>query len=224
MAVGLYKPGQGYWVRVMTATLIGVVTLAGGAWMFGQMGLVAEKLPRSSWTFKLDQPALGAALPAPGQPVTLLSSDGGVEVGTASVKSVNAQTIEIGNIARKDGGTDPSDGVTAARIGSGPALAIAARSFQGIQPIEPFLLKGLAAGLVLLLGAAFAYYFTAMHQRFVDFLIATDGEMKKVHWSTRKDIQKSTLVVIGAAFFLSATLFIVDLGFQWFFKAIGILV
>lgn len=224
MAVGLYKPGQGYWVRVLTATMIGIVTLAAGAWMFGQMGLVAEKLPRSSWTFKLDQPATGEALPAPGQSVTLLSSAGGTEVGTASVKSVSAQTVEIGDIRRNDGGSDPSDGVTAAKIGSGPTLAIAAKSFQGLRPVDPFLLKGLAAALVLLIGAALAYYFTAMHQRFVDFLIATDGEMKKVHWSTRKDIQNSTLVVIAAAFLLSASLFIVDLGFQWFFKTIGILV
>ena len=46
-----------------------------------------------------------------------------------------------------------------------------------------------------------------MNQRFVDFLIATDGEMKKVNWSTARDIRMSTVVVIFASLVLAGCLF-----------------
>ena len=36
MSLGIYKQGQGYWVRVLTAALIAVVTLGGAGWMAGQ--------------------------------------------------------------------------------------------------------------------------------------------------------------------------------------------
>ncbi|MCO6437163.1 MAG: preprotein translocase subunit SecE [Phycisphaerae bacterium] len=56
-----------------------------------------------------------------------------------------------------------------------------------------------------------------------DFLIATEGEMKKVNWSTRREIIGSTKVVILFTFLLAVLLFIVDLVFQWLFQTIGVL-
>jgi len=142
MTFGIYKPGQGYWVRVLTATMIGVLFLAAAAWLMGQATLVAERL----------------------------------------------------------------------------------RGANGERTIQPVVLQALVAGIVLIIGAGVAYYAAAMSKRFVDFLIATDGEMKKVNWSTGKDIRMSTLVVIFASVVLSGVLFAVDFGFQWFFSAIGVLV
>ena len=69
MAIGIYKPGQGYWVRVLTATLIGVITLAAAGWIYAQMGLVADKLPRSVWAMSFAQ---AGANPTPGAPITLI--------------------------------------------------------------------------------------------------------------------------------------------------------
>ncbi|RNC82861.1 MAG: preprotein translocase subunit SecE [Phycisphaera sp.] len=62
-----------------------------------------------------------------------------------------------------------------------------------------------------------------MNRRSVDFLIATDGEMKKVNWSTRKEVQGSTIVVVIASFLLAFAIFVVDYGFGAFFKLIGVL-
>ena len=56
-----------------------------------------------------------------------------------------------------------------------------------------------------------------------DFMIATEGEMKKVSWSTRREIIGSTKVVILFTFLMALTLFIVDFGFQQFFHWIGVL-
>ena len=96
MAIGIYKPGQGYWVRVLTATLIGVVTLAAAAWSYSQMQLVAEKLPRSVWAIPFSQ---AGGVPSPGQLVTLIGktvdATPGPEIGTATVVSYSVGASEL---------------------------------------------------------------------------------------------------------------------------------
>lgn len=47
---------------------------------------------------------------------------------------------------------------------------------------------------------------------FSDFLIATEAEMNKVSWSTRKQLVQDTIVVLTTVFLLTAFLFVVD----WF--------
>ena len=89
--------------------------------------------------------------------------------------------------------------------------------------IERIYVQGGMVVLVVLLGAAAIVYFVAMKKPSVDFLIATDGEMKKVNWSTRKDILNSTWVVIGASVLLGLYLFGFDMLFSFFFEQIGVL-
>ena len=55
-----------------------------------------------------------------------------------------------------------------------------------------------------------------------DFLIATEGEMKKVSWSSRKEIVGSTKVVIVATFIMAAILATVDAGFAVLFTLLGV--
>ncbi len=56
-----------------------------------------------------------------------------------------------------------------------------------------------------------------------DFMIATEGEMKKVSWSTRHEVVGSTKVVIMFTLLLAVALFVVDLVFQRAFSWIGVL-
>ena len=56
-----------------------------------------------------------------------------------------------------------------------------------------------------------------------DFLIATDSEMKKVNWTTRKELIGSTKVVIGFMFLVAFLLFFFDVIFGYFFYLIGVL-
>ncbi len=56
-----------------------------------------------------------------------------------------------------------------------------------------------------------------------DFLIATEGEMKKVSWSSRGELIGSTKVVIAATILLAVLLFGVDAMFIKFFQFIGVL-
>ena len=57
----------------------------------------------------------------------------------------------------------------------------------------------------------------------VDFLIATDSEMKKVNWTSRKELFGSTRVVIVFMFLIATVLFVFDLFFGYFFYLIGVL-
>jgi preprotein translocase subunit SecE len=50
-----------------------------------------------------------------------------------------------------------------------------------------------------------------------DFMIAAENEVKKVNWSTRKEIAVSTLVVTVVVIFTAVLIGITDLGFQMFF-------
>lgn len=55
-----------------------------------------------------------------------------------------------------------------------------------------------------------------------DFLIATEGEMKKVSWSSKKEIVGSTKVVIITTLILAAILLGVDVVFANLFKLLGL--
>ncbi|HUS74000.1 MAG TPA: preprotein translocase subunit SecE [Sedimentisphaerales bacterium] len=50
-----------------------------------------------------------------------------------------------------------------------------------------------------------------------DFMVAAEGEMKKVSWSSRKEIAVSTFIVIALVILLAIFLGVTDLGFQVFF-------
>ena len=53
-----------------------------------------------------------------------------------------------------------------------------------------------------------------------DFMIAAEGEIKKVSWSSRREIMVSTFIVICVVMLVGALLGAVDVGFRWFFDQI----
>jgi preprotein translocase SecE subunit len=56
-----------------------------------------------------------------------------------------------------------------------------------------------------------------------DFMIATDSEMKKVNWTSRKELIGSTKVVIAFMFMIAFLLFGLDVVFGYFFKMLTVL-
>ena len=56
-----------------------------------------------------------------------------------------------------------------------------------------------------------------------DFLIATDSEMKKVNWTSRKELMGSTKVVIIFMFLIAFLLFSFDLFFGYLFYFMNVL-
>ena len=56
-----------------------------------------------------------------------------------------------------------------------------------------------------------------------DFMIAAEGEIKKVSWSSRKEIAVSTFIVIAVVILMAVLLGITDLSFRLFFtEVVGI--
>ena len=78
--------------------------------------------------------------------------------------------------------------------------------------------------VVLLLAAGYVvFWLVGRNRSTVDFMIATEGEMKKVNWSSRKEVLGATKVVIFTVLALGFLLAVVDLAFMVLFSAIGVL-
>jgi len=67
--------------------------------------------------------------------------------------------------------------------------------------------------LILMLACFYVLLRVVNSKRPADFMIATEGEMKKVSWSSKKEIIGSTKVVIVTLLIMGLVLFLVD----WFF-------
>jgi len=94
-----------------------------------------------------------------------------------------------------------------------------------IDPASPYALPiryGVAVGFLLVMGLL-TYWIVGLNPRTNDFFIATEGEMKKVSWSTWPEVVRSTKVVIVTVLLLGIFLFVVDLAFMMFFSWIGVL-
>jgi preprotein translocase SecE subunit len=238
MALGIHKPGQGYWVRVMTATIIGLVTVALAAWSWDQTSLIVERLPKSKHTMRVDRfvdaqgKVVDNATLAAGQSVTLLGKavEGQSAPTLGKGQVVNFDVAEriatVGAIEYSGAATDPA-GTAQLVVGDPASPQIVARiqdkSVSSLPPVEPVLVKGIVASVVILLGTVLAWYFAASRVKTVEFLIATDFEMKKVNWSTPREVVGSTWVVVIVSVFLATTLFFFDTILQFFFRLIDVL-
>lgn len=130
---GIYKPGQGYWTRTMSAVGAGLLLLMGVLWLWDLL-----------------------------------------------------KTIPIG----------------------------------GLQPVYTA-----AIGVVIIIAifGSIGFYLIGRKPRVVDFMIATEGELKKVNWSTRREILGSTWVVIGLTIIIAALCLTFDFLFAWVFRWMGVL-
>ena len=130
MAFTIYKPGQGYWTRMLTAVGVGVMVLAGVGWLDQQL-----------------------------------------------------TTIRSENI---------------------------------------YYIRG-AISLAVVLAAGGGLWWVLNKPRVVDFMIATEAEMRKVNWPTRREIIGSTWIVICGTFMMALLLLVIDVAFTKFFMTIHVL-
>ncbi len=76
--------------------------------------------------------------------------------------------------------------------------------------------------LAVLLGCFYGLLRVVNSKRPADFMISTEGEMKKVAWSSKKEIIGSTKVVIVTLLMMSLVLFLVDWFFMGLMKFLGV--
>ena len=234
MSFGIYKMGQGYWVRVLSAVGVGILGLAAAAWGWGQGGAV--RLPVKSYTYSVTGVTGDIA---PGQTVEIIAPTRvdpdeidsslphsgvvgeGVVVAYAG-GSISGGEIEVGSFA-SDETRDLAFDAETLRSSTGFNASVRQGGVQANPIFPPIYLQAGIAGAVLVITAIGVFWFVGFGRRPVDFLVATDGEMKKVHWTTAREIRGSTIVVIVAAFLIAGLLFGVDIVFKWFFGAIDVL-
>lgn len=223
MTLGLYKPGLGYWVRVITASFCATILVAAVAWLWAQVGAI--QLPTGRYSLTVDA-TVHAQPPAPESTVSLLTATSETPIGSARVDSYeviggNLATLTLRSVDMTGGAVFEQ----ASRVQSADPSAFSGtiNASMRIPIIEPIYLQASVAGIMLLAGGAVIYLFVGVRRSSVDFLIATDGEMKKVNWSSRKDVIGSTWVVISASFLIAAGLFVVDIAFAQFFEWIKVL-
>ncbi len=133
MAFGIYKKGQGYWTRSMTAIAMGTLVLMGAIW--------------------------------------------------------------LANILQN----------------------------KRIANLDPAYTQVAVAVVVFSVFGWLGYLFIGRKPKSVDFLIATEGEMKKVNWSTRREIIGSTWIVIGLTAVVAVAIGVLDLGYSVIFRAFDVL-
>jgi preprotein translocase subunit SecE len=73
---------------------------------------------------------------------------------------------------------------------------------------------GISAGFAILI------FWMSSRPSVADFLIGAESEMKKVSWSSRKEIAVSTFIVIVVVIILAILLGVADLGFKLFFTEV----
>ena len=88
---------------------------------------------------------------------------------------------------------------------------------------EPVYIQAGVATVIMAVFGYLGYYLIGRKPRVVDFMIATETEMKKVNWSSRREIIGSTWVVIGLTVFLAIVCFGFDAVFQFIFQQLNVL-
>lgn len=92
-------------------------------------------------------------------------------------------------------------------------------SWFGLNKEAVFLITRLVPAALFAILSFFIYWL--LNKPVVaDFLIAAEGEMKKVSWSSRKEITVSTFIVIVVVIMLAVLIGLTDFIFTIFFSAI----
>lgn len=89
--------------------------------------------------------------------------------------------------------------------------------------INPIYMSWGIGGLFVALCCPAIYLLTARHASTVDFLVATETEMKKVSWPTRREVSGSTLIVIFTSVLIALFCFLFDQAFFFLFVQLRVL-
>ncbi len=92
------------------------------------------------------------------------------------------------------------------------------RLYQMLQATDLNLWLVTMPPVIVFIALGLVIYWLMNKPSVADFMIAAEGELKKVNWSTRHEIFVSTVVVIVVVLILAALLGVADLGYQLFFR------
>ncbi len=94
--------------------------------------------------------------------------------------------------------------------------------YEGDEIWQLLVTLGIPVAIAVVIGTI-AWRVSFVSRKSGDFMIATEGEMKKVSWSSKREVIGSTKVVILFTLLMAISLFVVDVAFQALFRALGVL-
>lgn len=218
---GVYKSGQGYWTRVCTAIGLSLLLLSACAWLIGQCKSI--DIPVHEWVLVLESTSQD---PKVGMKLQFLpDATPPAPIATGSVREIGSsagrKTVTVDSVTFLG---EASSLKTAKNLtAEGSPFTAHVASVEGIPSFPLIYIEASAGGALFVVGAALIFWFVGRRHRSVDFLIATDAEMKKVNWSSRKTIMDSTWMVVLASVLIALLIYIIDIIFQWLFVLIGVL-
>jgi len=106
---------------------------------------------------------------------------------------------------------------------AGALIGALVAQYVGAELTEAGVYVQYGVPVAIAVGVAALMFWLVNRPRSADFMIATEGEMKKVSWSSKREIIGGTKVVITTTLILAVLLWAVDLAFAFFFRRIGVL-
>jgi len=92
------------------------------------------------------------------------------------------------------------------------------RLYQMLEAADVNLWPRTIVPVVIFAALAALTYWLLNKPAVADFMIASEGELKKVNWSSRKEVAVSTLIVIVVVFAMAALLGVTDVVFSMIFR------
>lgn len=243
MALAIYKSGQGYWTRMLTAIGAGILVLAGMGWLWQQLSAMGTNVTPtysyaefasgvSTWAKNANHPA--AALTSLGSvtiekdqdhpPTKYILTDKATKqtfelTPTQFAAAINAAQDNVSKQHKIKSDLDvTAEDVLSAEV-SDQTLTVGVATFAARNRLY----IQSAIELVVLAIFAVGIYYILNKPKVVDFMIATEAEMRKVSWPDRREIVGSTWVVICGTLMMAVLLQLVDVIFFKFFAAIHVL-
>lgn len=232
MDYSIYKPGQGYWTRVLSAVGAGVLLLATIVWFWQEADAIGE--PPRSVTVELAR--VDGLLSAWGKSnahavggISQLIEISPTPSGSYKLTDFDHRTFELTAAQLREA-------MNYGAVGSRrelpvPALPTAVtRSSQSLVFALPgtwahanlLYIKAGVASFVLLAGGI-GLFWLFNRPATVDFMIATEAEMRKVNWPARREVIGATWIVICGTVLMAVMLYVVDLLFLTAFTETGVL-
>lgn len=199
----IYKKGQGYWTRVGTVIACSVLGLMLAYTLY-------DKIP----TFFVESrtSTVNVKVPTSAADANTLIADAQKDIREGRHADARERLNRV--IGARGANAVPAD-----------VIAQADAVMKTVPRPES---RGRRIGLLAALGflalyVPLVYHFVNKASN-VDFLIATDSEMKKVNWTSRRELIGSTKVVIVFMFFIAFLLFVIDILFGYLMFWIGVLI
>ncbi len=94
------------------------------------------------------------------------------------------------------------------------------RLYQMLEAADVSLWPRTIVPVVIFAALSGVVYWLLNKPSIADFLIASEGELKKVNWSSRKEIAVSTAIVIVVVFAMAGLLGVTDVVFSMIFRGL----